>query len=165
MRKVLCLFLIMFIASTLSPAFSKIKLTREQKSYKVIYDEVTGLESLEEVVDTCEVGDTIEINVTYRNDGDEKSKKFIILGAIPEGSEYIEGTAIASVPVMFSIDGGKSYNLPPIEYPVIEHGSSYNKIATPDMYTHIRWDFIDSLMPGQSVTVRYRVEMVEATIE
>ena len=146
---------ISIITIALIPAFSKIKLVPEYKSYRVGYDEATNSEVLQEVRNYSN-GDIIEFQIKYRNDGDEKSKNFIIIGTIPENGEFIEGTDSISnyAKPLFSIDGGKTYTSPPVTY-------GANKIATPDMYTHIRWDIGEGLDYGKSLTAKYRVKIIK----
>jgi len=52
----------------------------------------------------------------------------------------------------FSLDGGKTYSLPPVTYKV----NGEIKPATTDMFSHIRWT-IETLDPGDEVKISYRV--------
>jgi hypothetical protein len=69
-----------------------------------------------------------------------------------------------STMIKYSIDNGKAYQVPPIEYTVMEENEAgklveVKKIATPDMYTHIQWMFLKPLYPAEDVTLKYRVQM------
>jgi len=138
------IFLVLFMILTISPVLSEIRLVPEYKEYKVVYN--AGQETLTEVTNYT-AGDVIEFQIIYRNAGDERSNKFIIIGTIPGNTEYIERTATVSdnTPPVFSTDGGKTYN------PENNTGS---------YYTHIRWDIQGGLNPGDSMIARYRVKVV-----
>ena len=59
---------------------------------------------------------------------------------------------------MFSIDGGKNYSYEPVKYKVIKDGKVIEKVATPDMYTNIKW-VVPSLSPSEEIKLKYRVKV------
>lgn len=157
-----CLLVFLSILSLSVPVFALADLVQTSTLYKVIYDKTTGLEKLEPT-EEAQVGDILELQITYTNQGNEKAKKVLIMGPIKQGAEYIEGSAYCSLTqtVYFSIDGGKTFHVPPVKYTVTEQNRTVEKTAPASMYTHIRWDLKNGLKPGESVFAKYRVKVVE----
>ncbi len=110
--------------------------------------------------DSAMVGDTIEYQLIYKNVSDMPISGLKPVALIPAGTVYVQGSAHSSVKarVYFSIDGGKTFHEPPIYYTVTtKDGKKVRKVATPDMYTNIRWGMEGSLDPGRSAVFTYRV--------
>ncbi len=106
--------------------------------------------------------DKIEYTLTYRNVGAADASGISLVGPIPPGTVYLDKTASngAVVHPLYSIDGGKSYHRAPFTYVYVDaSGKDQRKAATPDMYTHIKWDIDGSLGAGKDVVVSYRVQV------
>ena len=99
-------------------------------------------------------GNVIEYTIAAQNLKDGILKEVDIIGKIPEGTGYLDESA-SEIP-LFSIDDGKTYMPAPVTYTVIEDGREVEKIATPDMYTQIKW-IVKILQPGETPTFTYRV--------
>jgi uncharacterized repeat protein (TIGR01451 family) len=88
-------------------------------------------------------GTVIFYTVSFRNAGDEKATNAVIDNPIPKDTRYIPGSAYGEDEggITFSIDKGKSYNKPSLLfYETMEkQGKTVKKIASPDVYTNIRW--------------------------
>jgi uncharacterized repeat protein (TIGR01451 family) len=88
-------------------------------------------------------GNVIFYTVSFRNDGDEKATNAVIDNPIPRDVRYVPGSAYSENEgeITFSIDKGKSYNKPSLLlYEVKENqGKTVKKVASPDVYTNIRW--------------------------
>jgi len=121
-------------------------------------------EAGEEVLsETAQVkpGQTIEYALVYANVSTADLTDVNILGPIPEGTMYLAGTAmtIKDLVPLFSIDGGVVFKTEPLSYMVKQaDGSEIERIATPDMYTHIRWN-LANFAAQQKLTLRYRVKV------
>lgn len=103
----------------------------------------------------------IEYVLTSRNVSKAALAKVTLLGPIPENTSYIAKSATQAkglVPV-FSIDKGKTFQPEPVKYKVkLPDGKEAEKVATPDMYTHVRW-MVGSIKAGDSTKLRYRVSV------
>jgi uncharacterized repeat protein (TIGR01451 family) len=88
-------------------------------------------------------GTVIFYTVSFRNDGNEKATNAVIDNPIPKDVRYVPGSAYGEGgedEVTFSIDKGKSYNKPSLLlYEIKEQGKTVKKVASPDVYTNIRW--------------------------
>ncbi|NLF62498.1 MAG: hypothetical protein GX574_15265 [Lentisphaerae bacterium] len=95
-------------------------------------------------------------NVT---DGDLLEVNLIV--PIPPYTCYLAGTASADQPIQpeFSIDGGSKYQPEPVKYMVKQaDGTEKEEIATPDMYTHVRWP-AGVMKARQEIVVKCRVQV------
>lgn len=104
-------------------------------------------------------GDIIEYRIKAKNVTEgEVLRNVEIKALIPKGTEYIPKSATPEPKPLFSIDGGKTYSYEPVKYKTVENGKEVEKIATPDMYTNIKW-ILPSLSPSEEVELRYRVKV------
>jgi uncharacterized repeat protein (TIGR01451 family) len=106
--------------------------------------------------------DKIEYTLHYRNVGQAPATGVSLVGPIPAGTVYIDKTASngAAVHPFYSIDGGKSYHRAPFTYLYVDaSGKERRRVATPDMYTHIKWNIDGSLDAGKDLVVSYRVQV------
>ncbi len=135
-------------------------LTGEMEAQKIVMNE----ENREIAVPAEKVfpGDTVEYMLKYRNTGDVSASGVDLVGPVPSGTVYLDRTASDNkgLSPVFSIDGGKRYGQWPVIYEVIrKDGSSEQKVATPEMITHIKWAMGETLDIGQEVAVSYRVKV------
>lgn len=117
-------------------------------------------EALEPAVN-IQPGNVIEYHIVYRNIADRPLKEIKAGALVPESTVYIDGSATGagSKALEFSIDGGKTFAVPPIHYTKTnEDGSTDEAIATPEMYNNIRWT-IPVLNAGAEKTLVYRVRV------
>ncbi len=100
--------------------------------------------------------DIIEYQIVVYNPTEKRFKNVFIKSPIPKGTEFIENSE--SPGALFSIDNGKTYEKPPVKYKVKENGKVVEKIATPDMYTHIGWN-IKEIKPKEKIKLFYWVKV------
>jgi uncharacterized repeat protein (TIGR01451 family) len=106
--------------------------------------------------------DTVQYTLKYRNAGTAAASGVSLVGPIPAGTVYLDKSAtdVDGVRPLYSIDGGKSYREAPVTYVVVdENGNEQERIATPDMITHVKWMMGGILDVDQEVSVSYRVEV------
>jgi len=106
--------------------------------------------------------DKIEYTLRYKNVGDAPASGVSLVGPIPTGTVYLQNSATESesMHTRYSIDGGKSFHAAPVMYVVVnDQGVEEQRIATPDMYTHVMWDVASVLEVGRAVRVSYRVQV------
>ncbi len=112
-------------------------------------------------VRTGNPGDVIRYTVAYRNAGKSEGRNATIVDPVPEGTTYIPGSAAGDgTAITFSLDG-KTFQAPPqLKYKVRRSdGSEAELLASPDMYTHIRWKLPDPLPPGGTGAVSFKVKV------
>ena len=104
-------------------------------------------------------GTVIFYTVSFRNDGDEKATNAVIDNPIPKDTSYVPGSAYSENggEITFSIDKGKSYNKPSLLFYEIKEnqGKTVKKVASPDVYTNIRW-VIPVIEAGQKGVVGFK---------
>jgi uncharacterized repeat protein (TIGR01451 family) len=132
-------------------------LTSVIKAYLVTQD-AGGEETL---VETNKVypAQTVQYKLIYTNTSDAPLQGLKLIGPIPDNTVYLADSAEAGQDLtpQFSIDAGMTFGPEPLVYIFTRpDGGREERVATPDMYTHVRW-LIDTLAPAESRTLRYRV--------
>lgn len=130
--------------------------TFESEMFRVdLYRDDAG-DTVERFVEVDEgiPGDEIEYRITATNDGDRiyRARQFAASIDIPEGVEYVEGSADPesdSVRVEFSTDGGETFAEAP-------DGDD----ADPESYDAIQWVYLEEFEPGDEITFSYRVTVL-----
>jgi uncharacterized repeat protein (TIGR01451 family) len=134
-------------------------LQSDMKRYLVEKGE-DGQEILTEV-NQVKPGQIIEYTLRWSNVSDTDLTEVSIVGPVPQYTTYLAGTAVnlgATLP-QFSIDGGTTYKNEPVTYKVkMADGSEVERVATPDMYTHVRW-LLERMISKQELTLKYRVQV------
>jgi len=104
----------------------------------------------------------LRYTVTAQNNTSRNMRNLIVSQPVPEGMVYVLGTAtkpeLRGGKVDFSIDGGKTFT----ERPVIrvrENGRVVEKPAPAEAYTHVRWNFGETLPANSKVLVSYQVRV------
>lgn len=119
-------------------------------------------EVLKPLPETVMPGDIIHYEIVAFNTSKgcactDTLKEVSLLGAIPEGTVFIEHSETSSYGPAFSIDGGKTYAVWPVKYKVLEaNGKAVEKIAGADLITGIRW-VLPAIKPQETISLMYRV--------
>ncbi len=106
-------------------------------------------------------GDVIRYTIAYRNGGKSEGRDATIVDPVPKGTTYIPGSAAGEgAEITFSLDG-KTFQAPPqLKYRVRQpDGSEAELLASPDMYTHIRWKLLKPVAPGGAGAVSFKVKV------
>ncbi len=106
-------------------------------------------------------GEILEWNIVSENDGDGKANGYKTVGQIPSGTEFVAGSANAkglSV-VKFSIDAGQNFSEQPMIKEKQSDGSEKLVPAPAKMYTQVRFEWKESLDPGQKLNAFYSVRV------
>ncbi|PSR18741.1 hypothetical protein C8255_05825 [filamentous cyanobacterium CCP3] len=108
---------------------------------------------------TVQPRDVLRYTISSKNDGQMAAKHLVINQAIPPQMTYVLATAAGNdgAAITYSIDGGESFVAEPVVEVVQEDGTVTLEPAPADAYTHIRWDFAQSLEPEVAVQVAYDV--------
>lgn len=105
-------------------------------------------------------GDTLEYVLSYRNRGEQALQGFVIKNRIPESTRYVGDSDQADVgsDYLVSIDYGVTWEDVPVTRTVTDSsGAERTIVIPPTQYTNISWRVNDSLPPGESFELRYRV--------
>ena len=154
------IFIFSLVLSLPIQAIAGPKLKGEMIAHKVVLG--TNNEEHFTSAENVYPNDIIQYELRYTNIGDEPADDVSITGIIPEGTIYLPKSVSLpeGVQVLFSIDNGKSYHKEPVEYFVAgPDGRKVKKIATPDMYTNIKWVGNGRLNVGETLVVHYRVRV------
>lgn len=108
-------------------------------------------------------GDVVQYRLRFTNVKDIRVRDVVIDDPVPEGLEYVDGSASANqqgVDIQYSIDGGRTYSNRPTMQKVVD-GKGVEVPAPPESYTHIRWIVRDWIEPGSTLTASFRTRLPE----
>jgi uncharacterized repeat protein (TIGR01451 family) len=127
-----------------------------QGKQKVTWQELKGQA-------TVQPGDILLYTVSGANSGEKAVKNLTINQPIPQGMKYVLQSATVNTKtgakITFSIDGGKSF----VEKPTVQVRQADGKVKTipapAETYTHIRWNFGDSIAAKDTVKGTYQLQV------
>jgi uncharacterized repeat protein (TIGR01451 family) len=160
MNRQICFFLLLLATLAFAePVLAQPKVTLETTLEK----EVLTMEDEKFVTKFVEAGeaspgDTIRVTLTLSNTGDEKAINLVIDNPVPEGAQYIQGTASEDlVTPLFSVDDGKTFkNVSLLTFDItLPDGTRETRKASPENYTTIRWT-IPEIAAGGTRTVSFK---------
>jgi len=100
-------------------------------------------------------GDEVIYTIHYTNVSEEPADNVVITNPVPNNMRYKDGSASGDgASITFSVDEGKTYDSPDNLKVVDSEGNE--RPATPSDYTHIRWNFSESLLPETTGQVAFR---------
>jgi len=108
---------------------------------------------------TYRPGDVIRYTIIATNVGDAVLTSPLITDPVPMGVSYLPNTAdgLNSV-ITFSVNNGQLFQAWPPTYRVLnENGEYEERLASPDMVTHVRWELTKSLEPNESHQMEFEV--------
>lgn len=127
------------------------------KASLVKVDPTSGKEVLVKA-DQVQPKDVVQYTLSYRNAGKLPLTGVAMIVPIPEGTTYLDRSAmpIRGTALEFSVDGGLTYQKPPLK--VRERGPGGDRLvaAGPDQVTHVRW-LVAELTPGGNFSGSCRV--------
>lgn len=108
-------------------------------------------------------GSILRYTVTAENNTSRNMRNLAVTQPVPDGMVYIMQSATkasaANASVDFSIDGGKSFSLKPVVKVRGRDGKIEERPAPTDAYTHVRWNFGETLPANSRVQVSYQVRV------
>ncbi|MDX2255922.1 MAG: hypothetical protein NW214_10425 [Pseudanabaenaceae cyanobacterium bins.39] len=108
-------------------------------------------------------GSILRYTVTAQNNTNRNMRNLSVIQPVPEGMVYVMQSAtktnVANAMVDFSIDGGKTFSQNPQVRVRGKDGKIAQIPAPADAYTHIRWNFGDSLPASSISLVSYQVRV------
>lgn len=103
-------------------------------------------------------GTEVIYTITATNTGSEAADNIVVTNPIPPQTVYVDGSASgANTVIMFSVDGGNSYDT--ATKLTVKNAAGVARPATAADYTHVRWTFEYGLDPGQKGDVWYRTRV------
>jgi uncharacterized repeat protein (TIGR01451 family) len=110
-------------------------------------------------VEASRPGDVIVYTITYRNLAKTAISDASVVDPIPAGTGYVLASAEgADTQVTCSVDGGRSYQEPPVMARVKAPDGTEKSMPVPaDRYTHIKWVVKNPVPPGASGQVSMKV--------
>lgn len=116
-------------------------------------------ETTREPVTMAEAGDLLVYVLTYTNTGDSAATDAAIIDPLPAGTVYVPDSADGQgATITFSIDGGSTFQNPPVTYLRQKpDGSTEEAAAPPEMFTHVRWVLNEPLPPEGKGTASFKV--------
>lgn len=107
---------------------------------------------------TVRPGDVLRYSVLSENAGDKPAAELTINQPIPNQTTYVLDSARANgAELAYSIDGGKTFSEKPMVEVTQPDGTVKMEPAPAEAYTHVQWDYSESLKPMASVQAVYDV--------
>jgi uncharacterized repeat protein (TIGR01451 family) len=108
-------------------------------------------------------GSILRYAVTAKNNTNRNMSNLTVIQPIPNGMVYIISSATvlntSGAKLEFSIDGSKTFSVNPIIRVRGRDGKIEERPAPADAYTHVRWNFGETLPANSQVTVAYQVRV------
>ena len=103
-------------------------------------------------------GEVLIFRIVYTNKGAEAAEDVQLTNPVPEHMVYVDGSAKGeSATVVFSVDGGLTFNAPAALTVVDENGKA--RPAEPADYTHIKWLLEEPVPAGREGTVSFKARL------
>jgi uncharacterized repeat protein (TIGR01451 family) len=100
-------------------------------------------------------GDVVYYTVKVRNPTSEPARDLAVVQRIPANTTYVPNSASGpSVDITFSVDNGQTFKRAHELTVVTATGAT--RAATPEDYTHIRWQLRNVLAPGAVALTRFQ---------
>jgi uncharacterized repeat protein (TIGR01451 family) len=110
-------------------------------------------------VRNLKAGDMLKYTITYSNTSTTEAREAVIVDSVPFRSEYVNDSATGkNAEITFSLDG-KEFQPPALlKYKATAPGTPEQEFsATPEMYTHIRWQITKPVPTGGTGKVSFKV--------
>jgi uncharacterized repeat protein (TIGR01451 family) len=103
-------------------------------------------------------GDVLRYTLISENAGDKAAKDLKLTQPVPAQTLFVLESAKANGALLtYSINGGKTFVEKPMVTVKLANGQEAQRPAPASAYTHIRWDYSNSLAPLASVRAAYEV--------
>jgi len=163
----------------ISILFALIIFAQEQENYEIkmegylVWSETEATDTFIPL-DTVFPGDEILFVLSYTNNTEQIITDFYISALIPEGTTYIPESATGdgeyeskfeNIPeteetiLFFSVDGGESFQEPPIFIEEEVGGITVRKLATIDQFTNIKWLINKEILEEETINLIYKVKV------
>lgn len=105
-------------------------------------------------------GEVLHWTISSENKGDGEAKDYKVVGKIPAGTEFVEGSAKPEglAKVTYSLDG-KNFSAQPMIEEKQADGSIKSVPAPSSMYKQVRFEWENSLNPNEKLNASYDVKV------
>jgi uncharacterized repeat protein (TIGR01451 family) len=148
------ILLFIFASMLFAQGVPKLELTIIDKKMNMTQAEKEG-----RIAVSVKPGDVIRYTIIASNTGNGILTSPLITNPVPQGVSYnpLSAKGMDSV-ITFSIDGGNIFRSWPVTYKVEdENGRLVEKLASPDMVTHVRWELTKPMAPNESRQLEFEV--------
>jgi uncharacterized repeat protein (TIGR01451 family) len=150
------------IAQTLRRPDVKLNLTAEQQVVEkdLAGETKTSWKDLSGKV-TVHPGDVLRYTVTGQNAGESAAKKLSVTQPIPKQMAYVMDSTShsGSAKTVYSIDNGQHFVDQPMIAVTLPNGQVEEQPAPAEAYTHVRWQFDNTLNPNAGVKASYQAKV------
>lgn len=111
-------------------------------------------------VEQVKQGEILDWNISSSNEGDGDAKNFRVVGQIPQGTIFVEGSAKGEnqPQVTYSLDGRNFSAQPTINE--TQADGTVKKVAAPvSMYTQLRFEWASPLASRSKLNAAYQVRV------
>ena len=128
-------------------------------AYTITLDE-EGSE-IRQLADQVVPGGIIEYKLTYKNVSSEALSDFVILGKVPEATDYDSAQSVQEVQAVFEVSVSDiGWTTPP----VIRYEDDGTGIMRPvkvpeEEFEALRWRLAEPISPGEEVSATYRIRV------
>lgn len=138
-------------------AEKKVTVTDEKGQLKTTWQQLSG-KRVKVVPD-----DVIRYTLSGENVSDRAVNNLVVNQPIPTQTTYVLGSATVSqntgAVTTYSIDGGKTFVNNPVIKVTLPDGTVEEQPAPPEVYTHVRWNFGNTVDSGIAMKATYEVEV------
>ncbi len=132
-----------------------IQLTSVAEIEKEVFNQEGKKELKRMPAETVIPGSEVIFTTVFENISKEKAQQAAITNPVPEHMIYkADSAAGKDTAITFSVDNGKSYNIPAKLF--VSDAEGRKIPARPQDYTHIRWELRAPLAPGKTGEVSFR---------
>lgn len=106
-------------------------------------------------------GDVLRYTIDGANSGDADAENLVVSQAIPAEMTYVlaSATPVEGAELIYSIDGGETFVAEPMVEVTLPDGTVELQPAPAEAYTHVRWNFGESLVAASALKVAYDVQV------
>ena len=103
-------------------------------------------------------GDMLKYTITYTNTSSTEARDAVIVDSVPFRSAYVSSSAKGkNTEITFSLDGKEFQSPTLLKYKAKGPGTQEQELlATPEMYTHIRWQITKPVPTGGTGKVSFK---------
>lgn len=106
-------------------------------------------------------GDVLRYTIDGANSGEAEAENLVLTQAIPAQMTYVLASATPAdgAELIYSIDGGETFVAEPMVAVTLADGTIEQQPAPAEAYTHVRWNFGNTLVAADAVQVAYDVSV------
>lgn len=108
-------------------------------------------------------GDLLRYTLTGENESDRPIQNLVVTQPIPAQTTLVLNSATVAdregATLTYSIDGGQTFVAQPMVEVTLPDGTVELQPAPAEVYTHVRWNFGESVEPDMALNASYDVEV------